>query len=235
MRIVSTVKSPSEDQALALVAEALKCGDGQAVAAKFLLRDIDAGEAARFLSDLQAAEIGRDRLRWMGSMDIQDMLMEGVFVESADNDVKDGRLAFLVPSGGGWKVDFDAFARTSKPAWRELLGGGAERAKVRVALVADSYYNGPFADESAWTCFGMTSPEARALLPEDRQIMYAYCRKDSPQARAMDRIVALGNPVMRVTLEVKRASHEETHQFEITRVFSEDWVMPDKPFDERFR
>lgn len=235
VRIASKFKSPSENEALDLVGEAMRCRNEREVQTRFRLAESTATEVLRFLAEARRGQIGLDRMRWLGSLDMEDMQMEGVFIENPTEGLKTGRMAFLVPDREGvWKVDFEAFARTSTPGWKHLLEGGADRAKVRVLLAGDSYYNGSFADESAWTCFGMSSPEADPLLPEDGRLMYGYCRKNSPQSRAMDRVVSVGNPIMRVTLEVKRSLTDVRHQFEITRVLSEDWVMPDKPFDERF-
>ncbi len=235
VRIVSKVKSPTEEQALDLVLDALKSPDVKTVEEKFRLSDTPAAEAVRFLLETKAAALESSNLRWLGSADIEGQLMECVFINGADGDSKSGRNVFLVPDEKGkWKVDFEAYARTSKPDWKELLDERAETAKVRVYVAADSYYNGPFAEESAWNCYGMTSPEASKLLPEEQRLMYGYCRKDSPQARALRRVVSPENPIMRVTLEIKRTKVEDKLQFEITRVFSEDWVVPDKPFDERF-
>lgn len=235
VRIVSKVKSPTEEQALDLVLDALKSHDEKTVEENFRLTDTRSSEALRFLRESQAGAVESTDLRWMGSADIQGLLMEGVLVDGSTRDSKFGRTAFLVPDEKGeWKVDFDAYSRVSKPDWKELLEERAELAKVRVLVAPDSYYNGPFADESIWACYGMSSPEASKLLNEEQRMMYGYCRKDSPQARALLRVVSSGQPIMRVTLEIRCKNREDKLQFEITRVFSEDWVVPDKPFDERF-
>ena len=235
VRIVSKVKSPTEEQAIEMVLDALKSHDEKTVGEKFRLTDTRASEVLGFLKDTQAGAVESANLSWLGSVDIENLLMEGVLVDGDSGDSKFGRTAFLVPDEKGvWKVDFDAYARCSKPDWKELLESRAERAKVRVLLAPDSYYNGPFAEEATWACYGMTSPEAGKLLREEQRVMYGYCRKDSPQAKALKRVVSSGHPIMRVTLEIRCANREDKLQFEITRVFSEDWVVPDKPFDERF-
>jgi hypothetical protein len=104
---------------------------------------------------------------------------------------------------------------------------------VRVIVARDSYYNGPFRDDREWLCFGMASPDAEVIL-------LGYCRKDSPQARAMERMFPKDDElngdtrrkmVIRATLELKRPPGAETRQFEITHVLAEDWVLSDVPFD----
>lgn len=236
VRIASSVKSPSEEEALALVARALECRDEQSAAARMRLGDTKAADAVRFLMESGADEIDRKRMQWMGSVDIEGLLMEGVQIHSLDKQIESGRIAFLVPDEQGiWKLDFDAFARACKPAWKAVLNGTPAPAKVRIWATPDSYYNGGFADESQWRCFGITSPDVYTQLPEEKRLMYGYCRKDSPQSRALDRVLSAGNQLLRLTLEIKRAEGGEKIQFEILRVLSEDWVMTAKPFDERFQ
>lgn len=235
VRIVSKVKSPSEEQALDLVLDALKSHDERSVEEHFRLMDTPASEALRFLAETKSGALEARDLNWIGSADIDGLLMECVLVAGEKSDSKFVRHLFLVPDEKGvWKVDFDAYARTSRPDWKELFEERAEIAKVRVFLAADSYYNGPFAEESSWICYVMNSPEAGMLLPEEKRLMYGYCRKDSPQAKALQRVVSPENPIKRVTLEIKRGRLEEKLQFEITRVLSEDWVVPDKALDEKF-
>ena len=53
-------------------------------------------------------------------------------------------------------------------------------------VAKDSYYNGPFRDETQWSCYGMASPDLDVVL-------LGYCRQGSPQAAAMERIVANGD------------------------------------------
>ena len=163
------------------------------------------------------------------------MLLEGVLVVYAGKALPGERLAFLTPDDTGvWKVDFDAFARSSRPPWKDLLERRVDNAQVRVFAVKDTYYNGPFKDDSQWVCYGIGSSESNALLPAGRELLCAYCRVDSPQAKAMQRIFSDGDQTHRVILDIRRTAGAEARQFEITRVLAEDWVLSATPFDEKF-
>jgi hypothetical protein len=131
-------------------------------------------------------------------------------------------------------MDFEAFARTSRPSWQDFLERRVDRARVRVVAAEDSYYNGPFIDEDQWKCYALISTEAREWLPEDKEILRGYCRKESPQAKAMERIFSDGSRMKRVTMEILRREDARPRQFEITRVLAEDWVLPPEPFDAKF-
>jgi hypothetical protein len=76
--------------------------------------------------------------------------------------------------------------------------------------------------------------------PDTETILLGYCRKGSPQERAMERIVSEEKDeprhrLNRVTLEIRRPQGAEIRQFEITRVLAEDWVMAAAPFDAAFK
>ena len=236
VRIASKVKSPSEDEAIGLVVKALESPDEMTVASRMRLLDASAADAIRFLKESKSHEIDRKRMQWIGSLDIEGLLIEGVQIQSAREQDEMGRTAFLVPDEqGNWKLDFDSFARICKPDWKTVLDGPPTPAMVRVLATPDVYYNGQFADESQWRCFGITSPDCYEHLPEEKRLMYAYCRKNSAQSRALGRVLSSESRIFRLTLEIKRAGEGEKLQFEILRVLSEDWVMTDKPFDERFQ
>ena len=76
--------------------------------------------------------------------------------------------------------------------------------------------------------------ESNALLPEGRQLLHGYCKVDSAQAKAMAEIFKSETRVHRVTVELLRTHTTDARQFQITRVLGEDWVVPPKPYDERF-
>lgn len=236
VRIASKVKSPSEDEAIDLVVKALESTDEMTAASRMRLQDTSAADAIRFLEESKSRGIDRKRMQWIGSLDIEGLLIEGVQIQSAQEQDEMSRTAFLVPDEQGiWKLDFDSFARVCKPDWKTVLDGQPAPAMVRVLAAPDVYYNGQFADESQWRCFGITSPDCYEHLPEEKRLMYAYCRKNTAQSRALERVLSSEGRVFRLTLEIMRAGQGDKLQFEILRVLSEDWVMTDKPFDERFR
>lgn len=236
VRISSKFASPSEADALDLVKRALQSRDKQSVQARFHLGGASAEEVIEFIKGLDHQDGGLERMDWLSSMDVGDLLMEGVLVVfKGRQNTPSERVAFLVPDDMGvWKVDFDAFARSSRPSWKEILKGEADHSQVRVFVAQDSYFNGPFLDESKWSCYAMFSPETKAILPEDHEILRGYCKLDSPQAKAMQRIFTGESRIGRVTLEIRKVEGADSRQFEITRVLAEDWVMPARPFDEKF-
>jgi hypothetical protein len=235
VRIASKFESPSESEAFDLVKRALAGRDPKEVESLFHMGGATPAEVVEFIRGIEARDGGLERMDWLSSMDADGLLMEGVLVVYTGKETPTERLAFLVPDETGvWKVDFDAFARSSRPSWKELLEGRAERAQVRVFVAKDSYFNGPFLDESRWVCYAMVSPETKSLLPEEHELLRGYCKVGSPQAKAMERIFEAGGQACRVTLEIRRMEGADARQFEIARVLSRDWVLAPQSFDEKF-
>lgn len=236
-RNISAFDSPSEQAALDLVKQALDLRDPGLVEKYF--RPGSAGPEAviAFLTEMKDRDGDLAGCEWLSSMDANGMLIDGVLVSTSKNDVPHNRLALLTPDAAGvWKIDFDAFARTVNPSWDKLMAAGPVEGLVRVIIAKDNYYNGPFKDETQWVSWGMASQDHETIL-------LGYCRKDSPQERAMEQIVSSiarkageeGDPrrkMNRATLALRRPESAENRQFEIIRVMAEDWVMGAKPFDE---
>lgn len=233
VRVVSKFPSPSENEALSLVKQAVTNRDPEKVKTYFHPGGANPAEVVTYFAD---SETRGDRIlsyKWLSSMDKDGMLMEGVLVVYSGEKRPDERLAFLMPDEQGvWKVDFDAFARTIRPSWKDFMERKADHAQVRVFVGKDTYYNGPFKDEGQWVCYGMRFPESEELLR-------GYCRVGSRQAHALEgifsgrSILSEGTPMSRAILEIKWKEGAESRQFEITRVFAEDWVLPPTPLDER--
>ena len=161
--------------------------------------------------------------------------MDGVLVTYTGKEPPGVRLACLTPDERGvWKVDFDAFARTCTPSWKDLLERHVDHARVRVFIAKDAYFNGSFQNESQWVCYGMVSPESKELLPIGQELLHGYCKVGSSQAKAMEQIITDGTQIKRVTLEIQRPPGADLRQFEISRVLAEDWVLAPKRFDERY-
>ena len=124
-------------------------------------------------------------------MDANGLLIDGVVVNTKAGYKQRNRLALLTPDEKGtWKIDFDAFARTVKPSWSELMSEDAGQGLVRVMVAKDSYFNGPFRDEARWVVMAWPRPTGQVVL-------LGYCRQGSPQAVAMERIMATGEPRFR--------------------------------------
>jgi hypothetical protein len=233
-RNVSAFESPSEHAALDLVKQALALRDPAMVEKYFRPGAAGPAVVTAFLTGMEERDGAVTDCQWLSSMDVNGMLIDGVLVSTLKDDVPRNRLALLTPDDKGvWKIDFDAFARTVKPSWDGLLSAEGGQGLARVIVAKDSYYNGPFMDESRWVSYGMASPDTS-------EILLGYCRKDSPQARAMERILSGAEggdnrKMNRATLELRRPSAAEKRQFEIIRVLAEDWVLGKEPFDAAFK
>jgi hypothetical protein len=232
--IVSEFPSPSEEESLDMVKRALAIRNPAEVEKYFRLLDTDPADVVAFLDTMHEKDGAITGYQWLSSMDANHMLLDGVLIKSLLDDKPRNRIAFLTPDDQGtWKVDFDALARTVQPSWETLISQEGGKGVVRVFIANDSYYNGPFSNEDEWTCYGMASPDTEIVL-------LGYCRKDTPQAHAMERIFRKENDetdeakqLNRATLELRRPNDANPRQFEITGVLAQDWVLGDKAFDAR--
>jgi len=224
----SGLATPSETEALAMVKTALTLRDVAEVPKYFESVNFSAEEIVAFLAGLETSYGTIINYSWLSNMNTNGLNLEGVLVRFDKDDEIRNRIVFLKHETlAGWRVDFESFARIENPSWKDLLEGRAEQAQVRVFLVADSYYNGPFSDDKIWECYGMSSPDSEEMLQ-------GYCRIGSPQANAIKAILSKGQKANRVTIEVKRVPDGLEKQVEITRVLAEDWVMSPEPFDQKF-
>jgi hypothetical protein len=228
----SKFPSPSEQDAVQWVKLAMAVRDPAQVGRYFRLGGTEAVAAVEFLKGMGERDGAITGYQWLSSMDANHLLIDGVLVTTSKDDTPRNRIALLTPDEHGvWRVDFEAFARMVRPPWEKLLAADGGRGVVRAILARDSYFNGPFKDDATWLCYGMASPDTN-------EILLGYCRKDSPQARALAVIflqdegaVNIYSKLKRATLELKRPEGAEARQFEITRVLAEDWVLSDKAFD----
>ncbi len=140
------------------------------------------------------------------------------------------RLLELIETGGGWRVDWDSYARYCSASWQDLRNGTAEEAEVRVFVSPGSYYNPPFAEQSEWTCFQLTSPD----LPHR---VFAYGKIGTLREAWMKALV-LGAPKYRqhMTLQVVgREGLMGERLFEIVRVRAIGWVRGDEDVETEWR
>lgn len=233
--VASRFPSPSRDAALDLVKRALVLRDPGKVAEIFRPGTASPEAVVDFLSQMEERDGKVTNCDWLSSVDANGLLIDGVVVRAQIEGRSRYRMALLTPDAAGvWKIDFDAFARTVSPAWSELLAAPSEEGLVRVTIAPDSYYNGPFRDDTQWTSYVMTSPDLEVSLS-------GYCRQGSPQAAALARIVedgrdvSGGRSVNRATLKIRQSGEKSSKQFEITRVLAQDWVLSATPFDENFK
>lgn len=233
--VVERLASPTQEAAVDLVKRALMIRDRDKVEKYFRIGSTSPAEVVVFLRGMEAVDGKITGYDWQSSMDANGLAIDCVSVHNRLGDNTHSRLAMLTPDDKGqWKLDFEAFARTVKPAWDELLTMTSVKGLVRVVVRPDNYFNGPFQNESLWQCYGMASPDTTV-------IMSGYCLRGSPQARAMEQLVAndhksaTAGGAPRATLEVRRTPGAASRQFEITRVLAEDWVLAATPFDEQFK
>jgi hypothetical protein len=233
-RVESRFPSPSIEAALELVKTGIVTREPGKVMDYFRQGAASAGEIVGFLEDIEKVEGKATLFKWHSSIDANGLLLEGVTAVSSMNGKESFRLAILTPDEAGrWKIDFESFARIVKPSWSALLEGKENQGMVRVFVAPDNYYNGVFRDESAWICYGIASQDTS-------EVLMGYCRMDSPQARALERIMAESQDqpefqgFCRATLEIRRPTGADGLQFEITRVLAQDWVVTDKAFDSIF-
>ena len=226
----SAFKSPSEQAALELVNKALALRDPSKVETYFRTGSSTPEAVVAFLESMEQNDGKLVDVQWHGSMDANGLLLEGILINTLKDSKARSRLATLTPDAQGvWKIDFDAFVRKTDPSWEVLLSPAGGSGMVRVVVGRDSYYNGPFADDLQWACYGMGS------LDTD-EILMGYCRVNTPQALAMERILAIhsanfGRHLPRVTLTLVRPAGAEMRQFEITGILAEGWVLGEKNFD----
>lgn len=235
---VERVAAPDQEEALRFVRSALKVRDPYQVGAFFRTGASTPQDVVDFLGRLEREESDSRRLLWRGNMDADAVEIEGILMTSKGPAGKLQRMLFLVPDDlGNWRLDFEGLALTCHPSWRELCEGSAVRAEVRALVGRDSYFNGPFRDESQWLCYAVESPERDPrIVPEERRRLVAYCRVGSPQAVALESILPDGaKAVRRVILELQRVEGGLDGQFEISRVMSNEWVLGKRSLDERFR
>ncbi len=222
VRIASRFPSPGEDEALRMVKFAMANRDPAKVGELFHTGAAEAAEVIDFFERSVARDGAVGRSIWLSSIDGDGILLEGVQVSFKGNDKAAERLALLTPDHQGiWKMDFEAFARTVRPSWQELLEKQAGQATVRVYVGHDAYFNGPFSDEKQWTCYAIASPDIDVLLR-------GYCKAGSVEESAIERMLADGAKLCRATLEIRRVKDADQKQFEIIRVLAKDWVVADR-------
>jgi hypothetical protein len=212
--------APSKEQALEIVRQALASRTLKSVDSFFRKGTSTDEEILSFLEKLEVNSGRVARTDWLSNMDRDGLAVEGVLVGFTGLDQAVERMAFLTPDAEGkWQVDFDAFARTVRPSWDEFLKQGVDRAVVRVFVAQDVYFNGPFADESQWICYAITSPDVEETL-------HGYCRIGSKVAEKMATIFSDGSRAGRATLALQRVNDAGPRQFEIAEVYANDWLLP---------
>lgn len=231
-RVESKFKSPTEDELIAIINKSIAASDEATVMANFRLGTNDVGAALRYLMEQHAERGAPTSTSWLGSIDANDMLIEGALLNWKNDEKTPTLQVFLTPNERGvWQIDYDAFVGKCAPAWDSFVSGEATEGVVRVWFTSDNYYNGVFGDESKWVSYSIARPDSESLI-------LGYCQVGSPQDVAMKNIIERTRmrgksnlTSFRATLEISRPEGAEQRQFEIKRVLAEDWVVSDKAFD----
>lgn len=230
-RVPSAFTSPSSEQALEIVKSAMVARTASDIEKYFRLGSATPSGVSTFLESMARTDGQVTGYTWRSSMDHNGLLLEGVVVRST---IVKKRLALLTPDDNGlWQIDFDAFAQTCKPSWQKLIDGHERSGLVRVIVSLDHYFNGEFKDDSQWVCYQLSFSDTTTPL-------WGYCRKNTPQAAAIKRIIDNARIThetpepAKATFEIHRNQDGATNQFEITAVLAEDWVLSATPFDSHF-
>lgn len=218
----ATVAKPlGKKEAEKLVSESLAIRNADSIGGSFILSEDTTPETAlSILTDLIESEGEITNLTWIGTRYVGGNLLEGVVVEIANGEDISRRLA-QIPHGYGNKIDFDSFIRSTSHPWDAILSKQTESAVVRVNIKKSNYYNGTFSDDAHWNSYAISSPDIQRTL-------YGYAERDSPQDLALAEIVATEDTIPRAVLEIGAASTAGKHQFFITQVIAEDWVITEK-------
>lgn len=223
VRVESKFPSPSEEQALALVKQALLNRDPARVGEFVRTGGADPGDVIEFFRTEEKREGPASEFLWLGSVDTDRLLVDAVHVSFKGGGKPFERLALLTPDAKGvWKLDFESYARIVTPSWNDLLEGKAEMGMIRALVVRDDYYNGPFHDDKEWICFSLASPDTDVPFR-------GYCKVGSPEDQRMADLFLDGSDFCRATLEIRSVPDGEPRQFQIVRVLAKDWVIGDPP------
>jgi len=195
---------------------------------------MSARDAVAFLENFpRAAEI-----HWVGRIESFPVPAAALIVVPVRGPL--GVVFFRPEEAGGWRIDFDAFARHTEKPLADFLSGKGGGGTFRLVAAGDRYYNGAYADEAVWACYILKSPD----YPD---VIYGYCRRDGAQGRAMARMEGLvkirreknisafngeGPASFRATLTLRRNPGDGSRQAEINAVVADDWLVTGTDFDK---
>jgi len=236
MRFRSNVDSPSSEEAVEFVRDAMLLTKPERVDEYFHLGECSRGEVIAFLEKNDYTRPNA-RYNWAGSLDANGLPLESVSIVLEGKDRTESYVALLHPDRSGtWKIDFPALVRICTPSWQDIEKNKPPTARVRVVASVDNYFNGPFT-EGEWYSFRLSSPELNRWH-------YAYCRLGTPQAKAMRWTMNRNQQQAadefqpeqfgrRVILDLKRVEGAQDNQYEIERVVAEDWILQKQTFQDQ--
>lgn len=219
--------SLDEESAIRLVNEYLESADPSLVKERFI---VHSGEEAVIstLSGLNTSEGPVSHVKWVGQIYSNNRVHDQLLVIRKKEGKQSNRLAFLFKGEDDkWRIDFDAYMRTTTPCWEDILARSSKNSVVRVYISNYNYYNGIYSDDRIWRAYSIVSPD----LPD---ILYGYVKRGSPQEIALHRITSANSSGPRVTLGLLSEGEAGERQFTISRVYAEDWALAPEAYDESF-
>lgn len=188
------------------------------------------------LEELEAEHGASNEPVWLGALDSLAHPIETLVVNYEDGHRR--LMDYVVDDAGEWKADMDSYFQVCEAPFADLLSGLVDQALIRALGKPDTYYNGPFSDESEWACYSLRKDSKSEAL-------YGYCRLDSKVMEHLRRIQSKTDAALdsagtggsprkdnghRLTLTIKRRANSGKNQFEIAAVLSDTWSIPDQPF-----
>ncbi|MEN9990631.1 MAG: hypothetical protein RLZZ224_333 [Verrucomicrobiota bacterium] len=181
-------------------------------------------EALEEIQKFRATQGKVKRVKWLGTDQSISLAQEKVLVSYESGHY---RVASLICNAAGqWQVDLESFiAHQSKP-WNEIMRLTEGLARVRVLVRQDSYFNGPFLDESTWSCYALSNSD-------QSDVIYGYTNKTSAAYLALQDIVS-AKPNVPVILEISRSAEMLPSQYEIQKVIERGWVETQKELNKEY-
>ncbi|MCX8496339.1 MAG: hypothetical protein ORN51_09170 [Akkermansiaceae bacterium] len=226
-RVVSKFIPPSEREAIQLVKDGLAVRDPKRIAELFRVSDSSPQEVAEALQQIESECGPIQGYAPLKRIEANGAVLGGVMVTYSNKENHPERVALLTPmEQGKWKIDFDAYMQSSKPAWDKIMTGGVDTAEVRVLVSVDTYFHNAFVNEYEWSCYRMVGP-GRA------EVLFGYCKAGSPEQTAVKQALFKQGGKVRMTLEIKKVEGASKRQFQITKAIAEDWVVANEVFDKK--
>ncbi|MGC4014187.1 MAG: hypothetical protein QM755_06650 [Luteolibacter sp.] len=213
--------TPDSERVVAIVRKVLAMRKAEDFKDLVRLKGISEAEAVDFLTRLPERSGRVTEVTWQNTDGANELQLESAIVKF-ERGVP--RTAYLTPDDAGvWQVDLAAFAAHGSVGWDEFQAGGERSVELRVIAARDTYYNGAYSDDHAWSCYTLAYPGADSKL-------IGYAKKNGPVDEALTRILKnrVGFPVV---VRVSKNSGAAGRQVEILAVPAEGWVLTDQSFD----
>lgn len=223
----SDLPSLDEESAKKLVSEYLESTDQSLVQERFIVHSNEEAVISA-LTELNESEGAVARLKWVGQIYSNNRVHDQIVVIREKEGKQHNRLALLFKGDDDkWRIDFDAYMRTSTPSWEDILSRRSKNSVVRVFIKKYNYYNSIYSDDQTWQAYSIGSPD----IPDT---IYGYVKRGSTQEIAISRILSSAQQIPQVTLGLLSKDDAGERQFEISRVYAQGWALSPEPYDESF-